>query len=314
MRKSILPRWIYLVLTWVALWITTSFACTGSARAQESDSLKFISWNIENFHHVPGYSFRGEIGTWRTKADVEAIRHMIGEAYDGVFLQEATSELSVRELLGGNYRILSTKEYIEQADGGMPLTRIAHPFSAISNDIKILSVASHSLPSKESVGRLTRDIQAIKLLAFNYKISILHLHAKSGCAATINSSTTECLLLFSQFEMLTDLVRNMSNDSDVVLVIGDLNRELLNSKILAWRKDKVAWIEYALPPEPCSLRAAKEPIDFVLVAKGHSKIMISHSTLDWGEINALESHIRISDHCPIAFNLKFTPVDSKGQQ
>jgi hypothetical protein len=106
----------------------------------------------------------------------------------------------------------------------------------------------------------------------------------------------------------------MSNDSDVVLVIGDLNRELLNSKILAWRKDKVAWIEFSLPPEPCRLRGSKEPIDFVLVAKGHSKIMISHSALDWSEINALESHKRISDHCPIAFNLKFTPVVSEGEQ
>lgn len=298
--QSISEFWLVIVI-----WLS----CTTNANASEPlnrRSLKIISWNVENLHNVPGDAFRGEVGTWRTKADLVAIRQLIGREFDAIFLQEASNEMSVRGIVGDNYTIIPTNEYIDQADRGIPPARLIYPFSAFSKNTKILTKLSYSLPSDSGSGKLTRDMQVIKVLAESYAISFIHLHAKSGCPNTIKSSTEDCRLLFKQFDMLAEIIEEMNHDSDMILVVGDLNREIFNPKLSAWRNEMAPWIKNALPLQPCVLRMSKEPIDFVLVAKESPGITISEIPLEWDVVRALSNFKRISDHCPIAFALDFT--------
>lgn len=304
--KTILAVWLAIV-AWPC-----STVDVNASEALNKKSLKVISWNVENLHNVPGDAFRGEIGTWRTKADLVAIRQIIEQGFDAIFLQEASNEISVRGIIGNNYIIIPTAEYIDKTDRGAPSVRLIYPFSAFSKSTKILTKLSYSLPGDSGSSRLTRDIQVIKVLAENRTITFIHLHAKSGCSKTIRSFTKDCRLLFKQFEMLTEIIEEMSHDSDMVLVVGDLNREILNPKLSAWRNEKAPWIKRVLPLQSCVLRASKEPIDFVLVIKEIPEITISEVPLEWGTVIALSNFKRISDHCPIAFTLDFASTAYEG--
>ncbi|MBP2508525.1 endonuclease/exonuclease/phosphatase family metal-dependent hydrolase [Agrobacterium tumefaciens] len=277
--------------------------------------VSFLSWNIENYHHVPGYAFRGEIGTWRSSTDLKVIGRLVHGSFDTIFLQEASGQLAASILVGPDYEVLPTEEYVRANDAAPEATPRVYPFTAIrlASELRLVSSTSLSLPVADDPLHQTRDIQVISLSARGLRVGVIHVHLKSQCPRTLVSTTDECRLLFQQFELIDETVQRWKEQVDVLLVVGDFNREMLSPRLHDWTARQAPWITDLLPAPKCKLRPSPDVIDFIAIAQLPAGVTIDALDVDLAEIVRLKSE-RISDHCPLAFELRFSDVLAEGYE
>lgn len=276
--------------------------------AYARNGLTITSWNVANLHHVPGYAYRGEKGTWRTFADLEIIKQVISsQTPDIILLQEASGELAVRDVLGEGYRMIGTNEYDRRRDSILLQQRDVYPFVAVRAELDS-SIITHL-----SIGLLngtdpapTRDIQYLSIKVGDRSVGLIHIHTKSSCPNTskVGSINRSCQLNFSQFRLISQLVIKAETD-DTVLVIGDFNRELLNRRLSDWRKLYAPWAKTLIAPLPCVLRKTSEPIDFAIVAKQSDDAVLTQIDAMPKEFPKLAHPERVSDHCPLTIRINF---------
>ncbi|WP_224702707.1 hypothetical protein [Devosia aquimaris] len=275
-----------------------------SPPASSADTIKFLSWNVSNYVPASGYSYRGAIGTRRLEADLLAIRQILADGYDALLLQEAVNDLAVRSTVGPLYSVLSTEEYREIVSAPPQLERLVQPFVAIAENatLQVAETESWRLDGAVDGNYLTRDILYVQLAWGQQKIGLVHAHMKSGCNDTLASVQLDCRLMNSQFEAIGAGVEQKIGLVDALLVIGDFNRELLNPRLKQWRDDKVPWAREFIAIPPCWLRPSPQPIDFVIVAKLAAGLRLATVPIETSDLELLLPN-RISDHCPVAFEL-----------
>lgn len=276
----------------------------GFSPASQADTIKFLSWNIANYVPSAGYSYRGEIGTWRTEPDLLAIRAIAAADYDLILLQEAVNDLAVRSTVGPSYSVLSTEEYRGLVSSPPQLERLVQPFVAVSETatFRVNFTESWRLGDTLDGAHLTRDALYVELVWLQYKVGVVHAHLKSGCPSTVVNTRLECQLMTEQFETIEAVVEQKIDTVDALLVIGDLNRELMNPRLLRWRDEHLPWVREFIAVPPCRLRPSLHSIDFVLVAKIADGLEFQPLTVDMSDVELLSPR-RISDHCPVAFQL-----------
>lgn len=284
--------------------ISSSLYWVSFSLASHADTIKFLSWNVSNYVPSAGYSYRDEIGTWRTDTDLLAIRKILASGYDAILLQEAVSDLAVRSTVGPSYSIFATEEYRRLVSAPPQLEQLVQPFVAVleTADLRVTNTESWRLDNAVSGAHLTRDILYFELAWLQHRVGVVHAHLKSGCPITVISTRLECQLMTEQFQKIEAVVEKRVDAVDALLVIGDFNRELMNPRLLQWRNEHVPWAKNIIPIPPCKLRPSINPIDFVLVAKIANGLKFDRLTVDLGDVELLLSQ-RISDHCPFAFQL-----------
>lgn len=290
----------------MTLLTTVSVGYVGSTIA--ADSLTITSWNVANLHHVPGYAYRGEIGTWRTIADLSIIKKVIkSQDPDVILLQEASGELAVRDVLGKGYTILGTKEYDDRRDHAYLLKRIVYPFTAVRTNLgsNIIFRSSIGLVAEANPSE-TRDIQYFRIKVTDKIVGLIHIHGKSSCPDTVkvDSDNSSCQLIYAQFLKVSEILK-MADADDVVLVIGDFNRELLNPKLRVWREHYAPWAKAIIAPPSCILRPSLQPIDFAIVAKIPADSTVILIEENENVLSILKHPDRISDHCPLTIRISF---------
>ncbi len=302
-------RWLNIprLLRSFALQLTIAAGLSSPARGDEAITIS--SWNIANLHHVPGYAYRGEIGTWRTFADLAIIKKILVDQKPGVILlQEASGELAVRDVLGDDYAIIGTREYDARRDNDNLLQRDVYPFIAVRRELegKILYQFSTGL-SDGLMPSETRDIQYVRLQVGSKTLGLIHIHGKSSCPDTvkIDSDNRSCQLIYKQFLSIGDLIKKEAGQDDAVLVVGDFNRELLNPRLLEWRKTYAPWAASLIAPPACILRPSLQPIDFVIVSKLPTGGTIASGSTLSNLLPTLDHPARISDHCPLSIRVDF---------
>lgn len=289
------------------LTLVAVLACaSGSVLAE--NGLTITSWNVANLHHVPGYAYRGNIGTWRTFVDLAIIRQIItSQAPDVILLQEASGELALRDVLGRGYLLIGTDEYERRRDRAFLQQRDVYPFIAVRKELESTIVSRSSIGLSTGTDPApTRDIQYLRLKVGERSVGLVHIHAKSSCPDTVkaDSANWSCQLNFAQFFAIGQLI-NKADSDDVVLVIGDFNRELLNRRLSNWRDRYAPWAKTVIAPPSCVLRRASEPIDFAIVAKLSHDATVTPIDAMTDVLPKLAHPEQISDHCPITVRVNF---------
>ena len=225
----------------------------GAATPSQAADVRFATWNIANFWHVPGEYLRpargGGPGLIRLRADYDAIRAVIGQlGADVIGLQEMASPEAVRAL------------FPEEEWGLVFSGRLADDLAADPNkldrpetrDIYTAIVYRKHLAELVAVERLrglsqpetgddgetryTREGTAAKLRIGGREAWVASLHLKSGCARPNdleNHSDPDrpwveraCKMLAAQIPVLERWVDDKIAAGEHVILLGDFNRQL----------------------------------------------------------------------------------------
>lgn len=269
-------------------------------------TLKILSWNISNFHHVPGQSYRAEIGTYRKSADLGLIKDVIQDyAADVVLIQEAASELALMAMLGEQYTVVSSDAIKQDIRKSWRGRKSIHPLILVSNRLSgaVIENISFRVDSSIDPEVISRPIQYVKLEIAGRGFGIINVHAQSACSDTLVSKRLNCLLMFAQFDLLDKAVNSHKN-ADVLVVAGDFNRELLNKRLQGWVSEKIPWAKQIVAAPDCRLRANLEPIDFLIKAPSASRSSVVVDPVDITALDYVETLSAISDHCPLGIIAK----------
>jgi len=299
-----------------------------AAPAQAGD-LRFATWNIANFWHVPGEYLRpardGGPGLIRLRSDYDGLRAVIGQlGADVIGLQEMASPEAVRAL------------FPEDEWGLVFSGRLADDLAAVpaklqnpqTRDIYTAIVYRRHLAEVIAVERLrglsvaetgddgetryTREGTAAKLRIGGREVWVASLHLKSGCARPNDLESHSdpdrpwveraCKLLAAQIPVLERWVDDKIASGEHVILLGDFNRQLDrgDDDVRADLDDKDPADLFITPHRREILCAAHRPtpqvsVDYIIISESlRGRARLGNPAPSVPVISA-----KISDHCPI---------------
>jgi len=299
-----------------------------AAPAQAAD-VRFATWNIANFWHVPGEYLRpardGGPGLIRLRSDLDGLRAVIGQlGADVIGLQEMASPEAVRAL------------FPEDEWGLVFSARLADDLAADpdkldrpeSRDIYTAIVYRRHLAEVVSVERLrglsqpetgddgetryTREGTAAKLRIGGREVWVASLHLKSGCARANDLETHSdpdrpwvaraCRILARQVPRLERWVDDKMAAGEHVILLGDFNRQLDrgDDDVRADLDDKDPADLFITPHRTKILCPAHRPtpqtsVDYVIISESlRERARLGNTAPTVPVISE-----KISDHCPV---------------
>ena len=296
--------------------------CSGRGLAAAPITVKLATWNLEwfltpaGFHGLKDSCTRGEDQHRRNPrsipcdvaANLERSATDIGAmaAYarrldaDVIALQEVDGEGAARQLFG-NHNFCFTGGHEVQNTGFAIRRGLPYRCGA---DVLGLSLGDE----------VRRGATLTLYPGSRHELLLLGVHLKSGCArGHLASHSTACVRLARQAPALRSWVQYQSDAGRRFAVLGDFNRDLL-----AERGDGL-WAQLAGGrSEPALVNtAAGEPfrncfpgqthtgyIDYILLGRSLAPSLVrgSFERLTYSAADAW--HTRLSDHCPIAIELR----------
>lgn len=300
---------------WLSLFLTLASICSVQA-----ETLRFATWNIENFWHIEGESLRGPYRGWdrvRSALDYAALkRQIIAIDADVWALQEMGSPKAARQLFpDADWRLVFSSRHARDlaADpdhDAAPETRDIYTALAIARDFAS-RIAAEQIPL--GVEGTNREGVAAQLTLGDREVWVASVHLKSGCRweDPATSRREDCAILAAQLQILEAWIDTRLATG--VLVGGDLNRTLMGDKGRIDLPDPL-WADLAdgAPAPLLSYPFAATvtcpegrhgartwPVDFVLV------------NADWaaraqpGPYVQSQGGQALSDHCPVVVEFIF---------
>jgi endonuclease/exonuclease/phosphatase family metal-dependent hydrolase len=310
-------------LHWAALAVAmVVLPCPGRDLAAGPVTVKLATWNLEwfltpaAFHGLKGNCTSGEEQHRRNPrsipcdvaANLERSATDIGAmaAYarrldaDVIALQEVDGEGAARQLFG-NHNFCFTRGQEVQNTGFAIRRGLPYRCGA---DVPGLSLGDE----------LRRGATLTLYPGSRHELLLLGVHLKSGCArGHLASHSTACERLARQAPALRSWVQEQSHAGRRFAVLGDFNRDLL-----AERGDGL-WAQLVPDRSAPELfnTAAGEPfrncfagqthtgyIDYILLGRSLAPSLVrgSFERLTYSAADAW--HTRLSDHCPVAIELR----------
>lgn len=285
------------------LWTSVFFLLPGVASAQ---TLRFATWNIENFWHVEGESLRGPHkgrDTIRYAEDYDHIREVIDRLDADVWaLQEVGSPQSAAFLFPEDeWTLIFSRRYNPRAG------RDIYTALAIAKDAAEV-IRQRQIPL--SVSGNNRDGTAALIDLGEQRVWVASVHMKSGCRDDDldYSGRDACETWAEQLPILERWIDDRLDDG--VLVGGDFNRTLMRER----GGIDPAWLDLAdgRPERLLSFPFTAEvncpegrfgsrtwPVEFIL------------TNADWARQSAPGHYVQsmggeeLSDHCPVLVEFEF---------
>jgi len=299
-----------------------------AAPAQAAD-IRFATWNIANFWHVPGEYLRpardGGPGLIRLRSDYDGLRAVIGQlGADLIGLQEIATPQAVRALFpedewglvfSGRLKdeLASDPDKLQRPGTRDIYTAIVYR-KHLAEVIAVERLQELSLPETGDDGEThyTREGTAAKLRIGGREVWVASVHLKSGCARANdleNHSDPDrpwveraCKILAAQIPVLERWVDTKIAAGEQVILLGDFNRQLdrSNDDVRADLDDKDPADLFITPHRHEILCKAHRPtpqvsVDYVIVSeslRGRARLGNPAPT-----VPVISE--KISDHCPI---------------
>jgi endonuclease/exonuclease/phosphatase family metal-dependent hydrolase len=287
----------------VALFVT-GCASTISSTPEPDRPLRIVSWNLEHLAEADGSGCRP-----RTEADYQALR-AFAERIDAdvIAFQEVESEAAAQRVFDpARYTIAIEERTGSQSRPpcrglqGQHLNRQAVGF-AIRRGLEVERRDDFiALQISDPDLRSGVDIEVGHV--GGPRIRLLAVHLKSGCAA--GDASDACPLLFRQAPLLEGWIDARAAAGARFAVLGDFNRRFAVPGDQLWADlDDGEPVDLALTSG--GARATCDPrytafIDHIVIPAAHYQLgNFQEWTFD-GE--------RLSDHCPISTEMRFTRAD-----
>ncbi len=274
--------------------------------------LRFATWNIQNFWHVPGESLRGPYrgqDTIRTVQDYGTLRAQIAELDAEVWaLQEMGSPAAARALFPyPDWHLVFSPRYDPDAPRDI--------YTAIALSTARIRVVDTGQIDLSINGRNRVGTTALIEIA-NQQIWIGSLHLKSGCAFDDVTASTRsaCLVMSAQLARLEDWIE--THEGEGFILGGDFNRIFMgrpygqNSLDPTWLalNDSSAQPLALFPFSPtvtCHAHRPKDqdtwPIDFIVASPPWG------TQAQAGVHTINQDNPRLSDHCPVLVTFDLPP-------
>jgi len=291
--------------------------------------IRFATWNIANFWHVPGEYLRlardGGPGLIRLRSDLAAIRAVIGQlGADVIGLQEMASPQAVRALFpedewGLVFSGRLADDLARDPDKlGSPDTRDIYTALVyrrhLAEVVAVERLRGLSQPETGDDGetRYTREGTAAKLRIGGREVWVASLHLKSGCARANdleNHSDPDrpwveraCRILARQIPVLERWVDTKIAAGEHVILLGDFNRQLDrgDDDVRADLDDKDPADLFITPHRQEILCPAYRPtpqvsVDYVIITESlRGRARLGNPAPSVPVISE-----KISDHCPV---------------
>ncbi len=299
-----------------------------AAPAQAAD-LRFATWNIANFWHVPGEYLRpardGGPGLIRLRSDYDGLRGVSGQlGADVIGLQEMASPEAVRALFPEDEWGLVFSGRLADDLAADP-DKLKRPESRdiytalvyrrhLAEVVAVERLRGLSQPETGNDGetRYTREGTAAKLRIGGREIWVASLHLKSGCARANDLETHSdpdrpwveraCRILARQIPELERWVDDKMAAGEHVILLGDFNRQLDRGgdDVRADLDDKDPADLFITPHRHKILCPAYRPTPQTSV----DYVIISESLRDRARLGNPSPSVpviseKISDHCPV---------------
>jgi endonuclease/exonuclease/phosphatase family metal-dependent hydrolase len=309
--------------------ITLLLLLAGVVQSASASDVRFATWNIANFWHVPGEYLRpargGGPGLIRLRSDLAAIRAVIGQlGADVIGLQEMPSPQAVRALFPEEEwgLVFSGRLADDIADAPDKLDRpeTRDIYTAIvyrkhlGEVVAVERLRGLSLAETSDDGevRYTREGTAAKLRIGKREVWVVSLHLKSGCAHPNDLEThadperpwveRACKMLAAQIPVLEQWVDEKIARGEHVILLGDFNRQLDrgNDAVRADLDDKDP-ADLLLTPHrqtilcPAHRHEPQVSVDYVII----SESLREHARLGNRAPTVPVISEKISDHCPV---------------
>jgi len=291
--------------------------------------VRFATWNIANFWHVPGECLRpardGGPGLIRLRSDLEGIRGVIGQlGADVIGLQEMASPEAVRALFpedewglvfSGRLAddLAADPDKLESPSTRDIYTAIVYR-KHLAEVIAVERLQDLSQPETGDDGetRYTREGTAARLRIGDRAVWVASLHLKSGCVRANdleNHSDPErpwaeraCKILAAQIPVLERWVDAKIAAGEHVILLGDFNRQLDRSDdaVRAELDDMDPADLFITPHRHEILCQAHRPqpqvkLDYVIISESlRERARLGNAAPTVPVISE-----KISDHCPI---------------
>ncbi len=301
----------------------------GLAAPAQACDLRFATWNIANFWHVPGEYLRpargGAPGLIRLRSDYDGLRAVIGQlGADVIGLQEMASPDAVRVLFPEDEWGLVFSGRLADDLAGDP-DKLARPqtrdiYTAIvyrkhlAEVIAVERLRGLSMPETGDNGetRFTREGIAARLRIGGREVWVASVHLKSGCTRPNdleNHSDPDrpwveraCKLLAAQIPVLERWVDDKLAAGEHVILLGDFNRQLDRSDddVRADLDDKDPADLFITPHRHEILCPAHRPtpqtsVDYVIISESlRERVRLGNPAPTVPVISE-----KISDHCPV---------------
>jgi len=273
----------------------------------QAETLRFATWNIENFWHVPGESLRGPYrgrDTVRETEDYGRIRELIDQVNADVWaLQELGSPAAAEFLFPPtDWTLVFSPRYDPQN------RRDIYTALAVAKD------AAQVIAQDEIALNVTGGLRtgtAAQIEVGPRRLWVASIHLKAGCRwDPLESDRAGCATLANQVPHLEAWIDRHSEAG--FLLGGDFNRQLLGHPFYAEGFDDV-WLDLNDDPDaplalfpfdmmvPCEAydEEPSAPIDFIVtpgwiaLASPPGPHVIDHP------------HRGTSDHCPVVLEISF---------
>jgi endonuclease/exonuclease/phosphatase family metal-dependent hydrolase len=287
-----------------------------NAGIASGETLRLLTWNLENLNSVPGKQLFEGRSFARTERDYIAIKKYILKAQpDIILLQEIANPDALAAILPSDYQYTIAADFYRQP------RQVRDIFSAIAyraGRLKLTGVSGLPTDLQYQSGKeilRTRESAGARFQLGQVSLWVFSAHLKSSCArktvATSGRPNSACVLLKSQLDAMARALPEFAHASSLMIVGGDFNR----------RGDPAFETDPYLTILPASLGGMsrrfmapdsrkcptfsgkdKHPIDFFVVY-GKSEI---------GEFNAEEivfdprdmaAGYKFSDHCPVILDM-----------
>lgn len=192
----------------------------------QAETLRFATWNIENFWHVAGESLRGPYrgrDTIRSQADYAAIRAVIDRLDAHVWaLQEMGSPAAVRALFpAADWALVFSSRYDPTAPPDIYTALV------VARDFGTVQAQD---PINLNFRQTDRLGTAARLQVAGTTLWVASVHLKSGCRSDTlgESGRPACEIMAAQIPVLEAWVDSRLDQG--VLVGGDFNRTLMRQR------------------------------------------------------------------------------------
>ncbi len=290
--------------------ISTSIALAADVRV--------ASWNINNLNDKSGVPLRDRAPIREDNDYVLLQKYAMETNADVIALQEMGNPAAVR-------RVFPEAEWDMFFSGRYKETNAPDIYTAVVVRKGRVEVVEHAdyepLQIQDSEGYSTRrGIQAL-LKVGDQSFWLLGVHMKSSChgQSLENPQTEDCKILASQIDPLEAWIDEKEKTGLPVIVAGDFNRrfDLHGQTDHLWSaiddSDPASLNLWRMPYRTVgncptvSESYRKHPIDFIIMNQvawdAADAQSFTEVIYDADEAEALGN--RLSDHCPIAINLKF---------
>jgi len=300
-----------------------------AAAPAKADDVRFATWNIANFWHVPGEYLRpardGGPGLIRLRSDLDGIHAVVGRlGADVIGLQEMASPEAVRALFPADEwglvfsgrladDIAADPDKLDTPETRDIYTAIVYR-KHLAELVAVERLKGLSQPETGDDGetRYTREGTAAKLRIGGREVWVASLHLKSGCARANdleNHSDPDrpwaaraCKILARQVPVLERWVDDKMAADEHVVLLGDFNRQLDrgDDDVRADLDDKDPADLLITPHRHKILCQAHRPapqtsVDYVIISKSlHARARLGNGAPTVPVISE-----KISDHCPV---------------